>query len=66
MEIFGEDGDIGLLLDLYEGTLSVFKDGRRCGIMKSGLSGEYCWMLTLGDEVYEQTVCIERGLIHTV
>ena len=24
MEMFGEDGDIGLLLDLDEGTLSVF------------------------------------------
>ncbi|EJK51554.1 hypothetical protein THAOC_29263 [Thalassiosira oceanica] len=30
-------GTIGLLLDLDEGTLSVFKDGRRLGVMKEGL-----------------------------
>ena len=27
--------DVGLLLDLDEGTLSVYKDGRRLGVMKS-------------------------------
>ena len=64
--MFGEDGAISLLLDLDEGALSVFKNGRRCGIMKSGLSGKYCWMLTLGNEVYEQTVRIERGPIPAV
>ena len=37
---------IGLLLDLDEGTLSVFKNGRRLGVMKDGLKGEYCWFIT--------------------
>ena len=37
---------IGLLLDLDGGTLSVFKDGRRLGVMKNGLDGEYCWFVT--------------------
>ncbi|EJK76598.1 hypothetical protein THAOC_01629, partial [Thalassiosira oceanica] len=36
-------GTIGMLLDLDKGTLSVFKNGRRLGAMKEGLSGEYCW-----------------------
>ncbi|EJK76235.1 hypothetical protein THAOC_02016, partial [Thalassiosira oceanica] len=39
---------IGLLLDLNEGTLSVFKNGRRLGAMKEGLGGEYCWFVTVG------------------
>ena len=39
-------GTIGLLLDLDEGTLSVFKNGRRLGVVKKGLGGEYCWFIT--------------------
>jgi len=35
--------EIGLLLDLDEGTLSVYKNGHKQGVMKSGLSGPYCW-----------------------
>ena len=42
-----EDGTIGLLLDLEEGTLTVYKNGRRLGAMKTGLSGEYCWYTSL-------------------
>ena len=41
-----ESGTIGLLLDLAEGTLSVFNNGRRLGVMKDGLDGEYCWFIT--------------------
>ena len=41
-----ESGTIGLLLDLNEGNLSVFKNGRRLGVMKDGLNGEYCWFVT--------------------
>ncbi|EJK72162.1 hypothetical protein THAOC_06333 [Thalassiosira oceanica] len=41
-------GTIGLLLDLDEGTLSVFKNNRRLGVMKDGgLSGEYCWFVSV-------------------
>jgi len=36
---------IGLLLDLDEGSLTVFKNERRLGVMKDRLSGEYCWMV---------------------
>ena len=46
-EGLGESGTVGLLLDLNEGTLSVFKNGRRLGVMKDGLGGEYCWFITL-------------------
>ncbi|EJK48349.1 hypothetical protein THAOC_32863, partial [Thalassiosira oceanica] len=42
-----ESGTIGLLLDLDEGTLSVFKNNRRLGVMKGGgLGGEYCWFVS--------------------
>jgi len=51
-------GTIGLLLDLDEGTLSVFKDGRRLGAMKEGLGGEYCWFVTVGTPC---TIGISRG-----
>ena len=43
----GESGTVGLLLDLDEGTLSVFKNGRRLGVMIEGLDGEYCWFVTV-------------------
>ncbi|EJK70970.1 hypothetical protein THAOC_07629, partial [Thalassiosira oceanica] len=37
---------IGLLLDLNEGTLSIHKDGRRIAL-KDNLTGEYCWYATV-------------------
>ncbi|EJK47890.1 hypothetical protein THAOC_33358, partial [Thalassiosira oceanica] len=38
-----DDGDtIGMLLNLDDGTLSVYKNNRRLGVMKDGLSGAYC------------------------
>ncbi|EJK72548.1 hypothetical protein THAOC_05912 [Thalassiosira oceanica] len=51
-------GTIGLLLDLDEGTLSVFKNDRRLGVMKEGLGGEYCWFATAGTLC---TISISRG-----
>ena len=51
-------GTIGLLLDLDEGTLSVFKNGRQLGVMKDGLGGECCWFVT----VYRScTITISKG-----
>jgi len=39
-EVAFESGDkIGMLLDVDAGTLTVYKNGRRVGIMKDGLSG---------------------------
>ena len=35
-----EDGTIGLMLDLNEGTLAVYKNGRRLGVMKGYLYGQ--------------------------
>ena len=37
---------IGLVLDLDEGTLDVYKNDRRLGTLMSGLVGEYCWAIT--------------------
>jgi len=45
-----EDGDrIGLLLDLDQGSMTVYKNDERLGVMATGLSGEYCWAVLLGD-----------------
>ena len=42
------EGDtIGMLLNLDEGTLTVYKNNRRLGVMKDGLSGSYCWHATM-------------------
>ena len=46
-EGFTGSGTVRLLLDLDEGTLSMFKNGRRLGVMKTGLSGEYCWFVSV-------------------
>mmetsp|Transcript_13688 Transcript_13688/g.32260 ORF Transcript_13688/g.32260 Transcript_13688/m.32260 type:complete len:765 (+) Transcript_13688:163-2457(+) len=48
---------IGLLLDLNEGTLSIHKDGRRIAL-KDNLTGEYCWYATVN---HRASVSIQRG-----
>ena len=40
---------IGLLLDLDEGTLSVYKNDRKLGVMKSELVGKYCWFVEMSN-----------------
>jgi len=53
------DDEIGMLLDLDEGTLSMYKNGQRLGVMKRGLAGPYCWVVSMwGGEV-----TIKRGTI---
>ena len=43
-----EDGDgIGVLLDLDQGTMTVYKNDERLGVMATGLSGEYSWAVSL-------------------
>jgi len=43
-----EEGDrIGMLLDLDQGTMTVYKDDERLGVMATGLSGEYSWAVVL-------------------
>ena len=51
---------IGLLLDLDEGTLSVYKNGRKLGVMKRGLTGHYCWVVALA---VGNQVRIKRGTL---
>ena len=46
-----------MLLDLDEGTLSVYKN-RRLGVMKRGLAGHYCWFASL---LPGRQVTIKRG-----
>jgi hypothetical protein len=43
-----EEGDrIGMLLDLDQGSMTVYKNDERLGVMATGLSGEYCWAVSL-------------------
>ena len=39
---------VGMVLDLDEGTLDVYKNDNRLGTMRSGLVGEYCWAVSFG------------------
>jgi hypothetical protein len=42
------EGDrIGMLLDLDQGTMTVYKNDERLGVMAIGLSGEYSWAVAL-------------------
>ena len=54
----GGSGTIGLLLDLDEGTICVFKNGRRLGVMKDGLNGEYVWFVSVSSAC---TISMSRG-----
>ena len=54
------DGEIGLLLDLDEGSLTVYKNGQKLGVMKRGLTGPYCWVASMSNGVQ---MTIKRGTI---
>ena len=61
MEVLSSPSNtVGMLLDLDEGTLSVYKNGRKLGIMKRGLAGHYCWVLSL---LPRTQVTIKRGAV---
>ena len=60
MEEMSSSCTIGMLLDLDEGTISVYNNGRNLGVMKRGLAGHYCWVVTLGGGT---RVTIKRGTV---
>ena len=60
MERLSGSYTIGMLLDLDEGTLSVYKNGRKLGVMKRGLAGQYCWVASLA---VGTQVTIKRGTV---
>lgn len=65
MQPFDGDGEIGLLLDYDDGSLTVYKNGVKLGIMAEGLSGPFCWMVTAGtwfrsEDDYRPQIKIER------
>lgn len=43
----GETTTFGMLLDSDEGTLAMYQNGRNLGMINSGLTGSYCWMVNL-------------------
>ena len=52
------EGDrIGMLLDLDQGSMTVYKNDERLGVMATGLSGEYSWAVEL--VVQDQSARIE-------
>jgi hypothetical protein len=49
-----EGGKIGLLLDYEKGTLTVFKNDIKLGVIKEEIAGEYSWMVTVGSWFQDQ------------
>ena len=48
MQAAREEGDrIGMLLDLDQGSMTVYKNDERLGVMATGLSGEYSWAVSM-------------------
>ena len=58
MEEMQETGEIAMLLDYVAGTLTIYKNNRRLGIVQEGLTGEYSWMVSLGCDA---SIGTERG-----
>ena len=60
-----ESGDtVGMLLNLDGGTLTVYRNNRRLGVMKTGLSGPYCWYVSLANsQTGTDAVSIKRGIL---
>ena len=52
--------ELGMLLDLDEGTLSIYKNGRKLGVATKGLAGPYCWAVSMNTGVQ---VYMKRGTI---
>jgi len=51
---------IGFILDLDHGILEVYKNDRRLGTIMTGLSGEYCWVVSLYPRGAQVSVAIGR------
>ena len=62
-ESFTVGDNIGMLLDLDAGTLAVYKNGRRLGVMRDKLSGDFSWVTSM--RIPGTTVRIEKGDIPT-
>jgi len=60
MESMSTGDELGMLLDLDEGTLTVYKNGRKLGVMKRGLKGPYCWVVSMLKGIQ---ITIKRGTI---
>ena len=60
MESLSGSFQIGMLLDLDEGTLSVYNNGRKLGVMKRGLAGHYCWVVSMFESA---RISIKRGKV---
>ena len=61
---------LGMLLDMDEGTLSLYevlKSGKtkKKGVLKDGLTGEYCWVVEITDIADGCSVQMKRGVIPT-
>jgi len=59
MENFSDGDTIGMLLNLDKGTLTVYRNSHRLGVMKDGLSGPYCWYVSVGRK--GSTIAIKIG-----
>jgi hypothetical protein len=59
-----KEGDrIGMLLDLDQGSVTVYKNDVRLGVMATGLSGEYSWAVSLINVMGGSSARIEAAML---
>ena len=56
---FQGNASTSLLLDLDDGTLSLYQNGQRLTTLRDGLSGAYCWYASAW---INASFTIKRGL----
>ena len=63
MQAAREQGDrIGMLLDLDQGSMTVWKNDEQLGVMQAeGLSGPLCWAVSLDAQQRPHRVCGGAG-----
>ena len=49
MESCSTGDTVGMLLNFDDGTLTAYKNNRRLGVLKDGLSGPYCWYVVIDE-----------------
>jgi len=53
--------EMGLVLDIDDGTVSVYKNGRAIHASNGGFQGHYCWAVSIINGVYRGAVKVESA-----
>lgn len=59
--IFQKDDAIGIRLDLGQGVVTVYKNGKCLGVKKDSLTGPFCWAVTTNADYNKTRASIRIG-----